>query len=81
VITVKFDDGEYSKVPEDQFRKVIKGLIDFAFNEKEYPLEDISVEMIAEDVTGVIENHGIDNKGLKIIELELDKYKREKLTL
>lgn len=67
--------GEF-EYHENYFLEIVSELIDFAINEKEYELENLSVIMIAEDVTSVVdEPHGVDEKGLVIIEEELNRLK------
>lgn len=60
----------------DAFITATKDMIDFAINEKGYALDDLTVDFIAEDITGKVGNHGLSVDGLLIINNVLNDYKK-----
>lgn len=59
---------------EEDFRVCVVETIDFAVNNKEYELKDISPDFIAEDITGISGEHGMSADALAIIGEELQKF-------
>lgn len=69
------DIGNKVNCTEEEFREDAKSMIEFAINEKEYTIDSIDVQMIAEDVTGVFGEHGLSDRALEIIEEQLNSFK------
>lgn len=67
MITVVNDLGNEISYTEEEFIVEVNSMIDFALNEKEYELKDLSVKMIGEDVTGVFGEFKMTDNGLRII--------------
>lgn len=79
---IKFttDIGVEMNLTEEDFKIAITSSIDFAVNEKEYKLEALTADFIAEEITGIIESyhgkpHGMPQEGMNIIKQEIQKHK------
>ena len=75
IIKFTTDIGYKVSYTEEEFREDVRSTIDFAVGEKEYPLQDLTPNFIAEDITGIFGEHGISKEGLDIIEQELKIFK------
>lgn len=59
----------------EEFRKEVVSTIDFAVRDKEYKIGSFNADFIAEDITGIMGEHGMSQEALVIIEEELAAYK------
>lgn len=59
---------------EEDFRTCVVESIDFAVNNKEYSLDDIDSDFIAEEITGIYGEHGMPTEALIMIGEELQKF-------
>lgn len=74
MIRVEMINATYTR---EEFIKEVNSYIDFAINDKEYAIEDLTPTMIAEDIVGYVDvDHGVDEEGMKIIKEELDKRRK-----
>lgn len=71
-ITFTTDLNKEIIMNENEFNKVVIETIEFAINDKGYSVNDLTVEFIVEDISGVIKNfhminHKMNDIGLSII--------------
>lgn len=59
----------------EEFISEVRGMINFAFNEKGYSFHELTPSMIAEDITGTVEKNTIPEEGMAIIRKELSNFK------
>jgi len=71
MLTIKTELKQKVEYTEEEFREEAKGMIQFAINEKGYSFEQLSADMIAEDITGIMGEHQMPKKGMEIIREEL----------
>lgn len=77
MISIKTELLDRRGYTEADFRTEVRGMIQFAINEKEYLLEELSIDMIAEDITGIFGEHQMSEEGLNIINEELAKVREQ----
>ena len=62
---------------KEAFREEARRMIEFAVVDKDYSLEDLSPDMIAEDISGITGHHQMPEEGLAIIKEELSNFSTE----
>ena len=83
-VTFTTDLNNKIKMRVEDFKATVVETIDFAVNQKGYAINDLTVEFIAEDITGVIKSwhgkeHDMNNVGLSIIKDVLNEEKWREL--
>lgn len=71
MLTIKTELKPKVEYTEEEFREEAKGMIQFAINEKGYSFNELSPDMIAEDITGIWGEHQMPKDGMDIIRKEL----------
>ena len=56
-VTYTTDLNNLVEMSKEKFKQVVLNAIEFAINEKEYALKDLTVDFIAEDITGIIKSY------------------------
>lgn len=72
-VTFNNDLNEIVEMNISEFRESVISTIDFAINEKDYDLNDLTVNFIAEDISGIVESFhnlsvNMNDLGLSIID-------------
>ena len=78
MIAFKTELRDKLEMTKDDFRNEVKSTILVALNDKEYPIEQVSAHMIAEDITGIWGEHQMPEVGMDIIREELALYEVKK---
>lgn len=73
-ITFTTDIGNELSLTEGELRNAAFSSIEFAVNDKEYDLKDLTADFVAEEITGTFGNHGMPKEGLQIIREELNRF-------
>ena len=77
MITYKNDLEKKVQCTEEEFHKEVVDMIEFNVNEKGYPIDNITPDLIAEDITGIFENHQMPEEGMNIIVEEIQRAMKE----